>query len=100
MFHDHDVLTAQLERAGFELTAVGGDWRRTLFDGTQPITVLEARAAAPHGCEHGQRTECGDGTLRRRRPVTCRFGTVACRFGMHVVLELERTVARIPRDCR
>lgn len=45
-FRDHDDLAGQLVRAGFEVTAVWGDWNRTPFDGTQPIMVFEARAAA------------------------------------------------------
>lgn len=43
-FRDRETLAAQLAAAGFEVTAVWGDWRRTPFDGTQPVMVLEARA--------------------------------------------------------
>lgn len=45
-FRDRDVLAGQLAGAGFEVTAVWGDWRRTPFDGSQPIMVFEARATA------------------------------------------------------
>ncbi|MGK4218008.1 class I SAM-dependent methyltransferase [Kocuria marina] len=43
-FRDRDLLTDQLRRAGFGVSAVRGDWHRTPFDGSQPIMVFEAHA--------------------------------------------------------
>lgn len=43
-FRSRDLLTAQLAAAGFAVTAVWGDWRRTPFDGSQAVMVFEAEA--------------------------------------------------------
>lgn len=42
-FRSQAQITAQLAEAGFEVTAVWGDWNTSPFDGTQQIMVFEAR---------------------------------------------------------
>jgi ubiquinone/menaquinone biosynthesis C-methylase UbiE len=42
-FRDAGTLSSQLEEAGFDVTNIWGDWRRTPFDGSQRIMVFEAR---------------------------------------------------------
>lgn len=43
-FRSADLLAEQLAAAGFEVSAIWGDWERTPFDG-QGVMVFEARAA-------------------------------------------------------
>jgi len=44
-FRDDDLLMKQLASAGFEVSAMWGDWDRTVFDGSQGVMIFEARAA-------------------------------------------------------
>lgn len=44
VFRTQSAITDQLDRAGFAVDAVHGDWQRTPFDGTQGLFVIEARA--------------------------------------------------------
>ncbi len=44
-FRGERTVRGQLADAGFEITAVWGDWRCAPFTGEQPIMVFEARAA-------------------------------------------------------
>ncbi|GAB2898459.1 class I SAM-dependent methyltransferase [Neomicrococcus lactis] len=43
-FRDDDLLMKQLVSASFEVSAIWGDWDRTVFDGSQGVMVFEARA--------------------------------------------------------
>lgn len=43
-FRDAQLLTEQLAAAGFETSAIWGDWDRTPFDGSQGVMIFEARA--------------------------------------------------------
>ena len=52
-FRSADLLAEQLAAAGFEISAIWGDWERTPFDG-QRVMVVEARASDVGGpCETG-----------------------------------------------
>ena len=44
VFRTLSTITDQLDRTGFAVEAVHGDWQRTPFDGTQGFFVVEVRA--------------------------------------------------------
>ena len=44
VFRTLSMITDQLDRAGFAVDAVHGDWQRAPFDGTQGFFVIEALA--------------------------------------------------------
>ena len=43
-FRTCERITQDLQAAGFETTAVWGDWQRTPFDGGQRLMIFEATA--------------------------------------------------------
>ena len=43
-FRTCERITQDLQAAGFETTAVWGDWQRTPFDGGQRLMIIEATA--------------------------------------------------------